>query len=118
MMIFHEMVILLSVTFIILLPLLAKNLRFSLYFRQPKSTLQQQVSHENDQRINESKKFLHDSIPHLARNTSIDIMLTIVTVSRNRHQSENYQPQYLTQVTARTLELIHNVPIDKNVKVK
>lgn len=83
-------------------------------FREPKDILQEEIMTNNDERIVESKHYL-SSLNQSSFGTnlrevpdSVYIALTVVTVSRNRHQTDNYKPQYLTQVMARILRLLEN----------
>jgi hypothetical protein len=105
-----------GVTFLVVLPIVCKNLMFSIYFLQTveqKDTLQESMTHENDRRIKEGRRYLKQRPARADDNDGskwtkgeVDVLFTIVTTSRNRNRSNRYQPQYLTQTLARLLELL------------
>lgn len=71
---------------------------------------------ENNKRIEDATAFLkkvsdarsqldgHQNVSHA------DIGITIITVSRNRHRLDNYEPKYLTQVVAKFMKAIEETP--------
>lgn len=47
--------------------------------------------------LNETK--LHHMLGHALHNsTGVDVAISVITVSRNRHRVDSYKPRYLTQV--------------------
>lgn len=68
---------------------------------------------ENDRRIEDANMFLkkigNSSLTsgqvHRTDN-HVDVGITIITMSRNRHRLDNYEPKYLTQVASKFLKAI------------
>lgn len=99
------------VTFFIGLPLLSLRYRYTAFdtlWRKEKSQAQKLMRNVNDQRIAEAQSFLakYDGRGKLAQESQISVGITIITVSRNRHMLDQYEPKYLTQVVGKSLQLL------------
>ncbi|XP_056006461.1 post-GPI attachment to proteins factor 4-like [Ostrea edulis] len=100
------------VTFFIALPLLSLKHRYTVYDRlwhKEKSHTQELMRNVNNQRISEAKNFITQyeiSRGELSIQKPVDVGITVITVSRNRHKLDQYEPKYLTQVVSKSLQLI------------
>ncbi|CAI9718775.1 Hypothetical predicted protein [Octopus vulgaris] len=128
-----HLVILYSVTFFLILPTLCHKLPFSVYYHAghaDKDDGIRKFNDENDERLKLSRNFLKNAFSSMKRlpnsplvtsklnfpedaltlfgqpRLKVDIALTIITVSRNRHKFNNYEPHYLTQAVWRYMELL------------
>jgi len=109
MLIGRRIALLYAVTFLLILPVLFRNVRHSaFYLFLDKTVLQELMKNANSQRIVEAEKYfssLNNSgvIEHseahgnVTSDEAVTVALTIVTVSRNRHEIDSYEPKYLTQ---------------------
>ena len=103
---YPELALLWLMTFCITLPYLCAQNRDSIYFNLSKEALQDKMIAENDYRVKRGKTVIGDKHYSSQKNTSVDVLITIITVSRNRNQPGGYQPQYLTQTASQIQELI------------
>ncbi|GAB1598902.1 transmembrane protein 246-like, partial [Argonauta hians] len=137
-------VVLYSSTFLILLPVLCHKLPFSVYYMTGYTDTADGISKfnaENDKRLNFANGFLKtvftkmehlpnspwvtsDFIPEVTYSpfenlkSKVDIAITIISVSRNRHKFDSYEPRYLTQVVGQYLQLFQNSESHrKNIKL-
>ena len=92
------------------------RLQYSLFFIKDAFDHNQakvEMRRENTQRIEEANTYfkmlnqtkLHRILGGAHRGSSLDIVISIVTVSRNRHRIDSYEPKYLSQVLATLLKL-------------
>jgi len=98
-----------AVTFLLILPILFHDVRHSaFYLHLNKTILKQLMKNANSHRIAQAEKYfslLNSSgtfvqhVPHssVASDHVVTVALTIITVSRNRHEIDSYEPKYLTQ---------------------
>jgi len=105
----RRIVLLYAVTFLLILPVLFHDVRHSLFFMHlNKSVLQQLMKTENSQRIAQAENYFFalnnsgviercEAFSNITSNEDINVALTIITVSRNRHKINSYEPKYLTQ---------------------
>lgn len=102
-----------------LLPLVCHNLKYSVYYLNTfadKNEAKDAMRADNTQRLTEAKRYiqmldqtkLHRMLGHEHKGKELDVVISIVTVSRNRHKIDSYEPRYLTQVVSRLLYLMHN----------
>ena len=71
---------------------------------------------ENDQRLREANNFISHYRENrafslalkLTEDVPLDIAVTIITVSRNRHKFDSYEPRYLTQALLEYIKLIEH----------
>ena len=128
----RDIFLLFLVTFGVTLPCLSLNLRHTIYDRViPKNEAREKniMMKENTERFNMSAAYLKRldktgeyktlmlnlEKPILTENPSrsfsngmnATLAVTIITVSRNRHTVENYEPKYLTQTLASFLRLLN-----------
>ncbi|XP_060068279.1 post-GPI attachment to proteins factor 4-like [Ylistrum balloti] len=106
------------VTFCVILPIICLHLRHSLYYLLWEKNVakgRDRMRADNNKRIEEANEYLkkvsdartlHE--PNVGHETMnhIDVGITIITVSRNRHRLDNYEPKYLTQVVAKFMKAI------------
>lgn len=104
-----------GVTFLVVLPILCKDVIYSvfyLYTLDQKDKRLDSMVHANDHRIKQARNFFKkrhvDEMEHLVHTMTkqVDVLFTVLTTSRNRNRPNRYQPQYLTQTLARLLELL------------
>ncbi len=106
------------VTFFIVLPIPCHKLRYSVYYQRAANVkyAQEELRKENDERLrqaNQYLKMLTDSKLHSmlekgrVNESEPDIAVTVISVSRNRHKVDSYEPRYLTQVVWKLLSLLH-----------
>lgn len=99
-----------AVTFLLILPSLLHDVRHSaFYLHVNKTVLQQFMKNANSQRVVQAEKYfsLLNSSGMLSEHVQqssiasydqvITVALTVITVSRNRHEIDKYEPKYLTQ---------------------
>ena len=103
------MALLYAVTFLLILPVLFHNVRYSaFYLHLNKTVLQEWMRNANSRRIVEAENYFsllnnsavikqNETHSKDAADEAVTVALTIVTVSRNRHQIDSYEPKYLTQ---------------------
>jgi len=101
----RRIALLYAVIFLLIFPVLFHNVRHSLfYIPVNKTVLQKLMKTENSQRIAQAENYF--SLLNNSRvieetgahsNYAITVALTILTVSRNRHKIDAYEPKYLTQ---------------------
>lgn len=128
----RHLVALYVVTFAVVLPIVCHDLHHSVYFREWTTEVEGKklLREENNQRLAEAVKYLQyynqsKSQPLWRTNQDgrpVDVAITIVTVSRNRHMVDSYEPRYLTQVVSRFVELsqdpeLHTYPLTINMSV-
>ncbi|XP_067656394.1 post-GPI attachment to proteins factor 4-like [Haliotis asinina] len=106
------------ITFFLVLPLLCRDLRHSVYNFRSKSSNQEvkRLRRENDERLvkngpivqmyAEASSKSNTSAP-LLYSENIDVGITVVTVSRNRQPKGGYRPRHLTQILGRLVDLIN-----------
>src|SRR4051812_18764861 len=109
--------ILTVVTFLIILPVCLRSVQNSLYFMQLNKTYaEQDLITKNSERLHDAEQFFQLLSPFQLRSifnetvgdsNSSKIVLSIITVSRNRHQIDSYEPKYLTQVAWKVLTLLY-----------
>ena len=101
------------VTYFIGIPLLSLRYRYTALdplWHKEKSQAQTFMRSVNDHRISEALAFLtkyNHVMSDSSNQTQTDVGITIITVSRNRHKLDQYEPKYLTQVVGKSLELLH-----------
>ncbi|XP_071170483.1 post-GPI attachment to proteins factor 4-like [Mytilus edulis] len=100
-------------TFLIVLPIFCYRLRFSFYsliLRQSKPEGRRILTEENNERLNFSDEFIKKlQIKNkLESGVKIDVGISIISVSRNRHSFDEYEPRYLSQVVAYFLDQLQN----------
>ena len=103
-------------TFAVVLPIICQNMRFSLFFREGDQNVERQRQQKlNDRRLMEAYRFFHDyqslstAINNQKSNSSkhsIDVVISIITVSRNQHKFNNYEPKFLSQIVWKFLSLL------------
>lgn len=96
-----------------MLPAFCYRLRFSFYsliLRQSKPEGRRILTEENNERLNFSDEFIKKlQIKNkLESGVKIDVGISIISVSRNRHSFDEYEPRYLSQVVAYFLEQLQN----------
>lgn len=101
--------VLYAVTFLIVLPNLLRNVRYSLFYaRLDSDVLLNLTKSMNSDRIAQAENYfssLNSSgmqdgcVAHtiVESDVAVTVALTVITVSRNRHEIDNYEPKYLTQ---------------------
>jgi len=100
--------VLYAVTFLVILPILFHDDQHSAFYLHNKIVLRKLMKTVNSHRILQAEEYfsvLNDSgtfnqtLPHggSVSGDSVTVALTIVTVSRNRHEIDRYEPKYLTQ---------------------
>lgn len=109
-------------TFFVVLPILSSQLHFSWYSLIQKRNIdkdRENMRQENNARLKDAISYLdlitasakHDIPPYVsanfARRNKTDVGITIITVSRNHHDFDTYQPRYLTQNVAFFLRLFN-----------
>lgn len=101
---FKHWVCLCLFTFLVVLPTLCFHLRFSVYskmFKDNRTEGQMLLNRENDKRIKFTNRFLKNRSYQMSQvGETIDVGISIISVSRNRHGIDNYEPKYLSQVIA------------------
>ncbi|XP_046572588.1 post-GPI attachment to proteins factor 4-like isoform X2 [Haliotis rubra] len=114
-----QIFLLYALTFLVFLPLICVNLRHSLYHLRLHDAEEEErrLITENDLRLVENeqivKKYNESVIKNsqsgpLLHSEDVDVGITVITVSRNRHRKGGYKPKYLTQVVGRLLGLLNN----------
>ncbi|XP_071089859.1 post-GPI attachment to proteins factor 4-like isoform X1 [Haliotis cracherodii] len=122
-----QIILLYALTFLVFLPLICVNLRHSLYHLRLHDADEEEthLMTENDKRLVENgqiiKKYNESVIQNSQSGPSLhsedmDVGITVITVSRNRHRKGGYRPQYLTQVVGRLLGLLNSTA--KHSKLK
>ena len=98
-----------AVTFLLILPMLFHDVRHSaFYLHLNKTAITELMKNANSRRIVQAEKYFsllnhsraldqHEPQSRSASGKVINVALTIITVSRNRHQIDSYEPKYLTQ---------------------
>ena len=127
----RDVVLLSLLTFGVLIPCFSFNLRHTIYdsiFHKNEARAKSKLIKENSERLNFSSTYLKSlnetgdyrnlklnltdyflrlkSFPKATNVVNTSIAVTIITVSRNRHTIENYEPKYLTQTLAAFLKLL------------
>lgn len=109
MLIGRRLALLYAVTFLLILPVLFHNVRYSaFYLHLNKTVLQEWMRNVNSQRIVKAENYFsllnnsgvtkqNETHSKVASDEAVTVALTVVTVSRNRHQIDSYEPKYLTQ---------------------
>ena len=98
-----------AVTFLLILPIIFHNARHSaFYLHLNKTVLKESMKNANTLRIVQAEKYFSSLNgsglfnQHIPSSTivanRVTVALTIITVSRNRHEIDNYEPKYLTQI--------------------
>ena len=104
------------VTFLVILPILCRNLRFSWYFFLTSKTSAlalEDLKLDNNARLREAERFLRETriSPDVYTRVSVDIAITVITVSRNRHVIDTYEPKFLTQVIHKYLQMKEDMKV-------
>ncbi|KAK3094554.1 hypothetical protein FSP39_003327 [Pinctada imbricata] len=106
---------LIAVTFLVVLPVFSFKLKFSIYYPlwpRNKVLKQTEMRKENDDRLKEAETYLSQVRTKQSRfgepSGPVDLVICIITVSRNRHVFDSYEPKYLTQVVSRFSYLLEN----------
>lgn len=109
------------ITFVVVFPVLCFILRNSFCaLRYDEDAKKQFLLMENSRRLEEAERYfemldktkLHQMLRHFnnaERRDGLSIALTVITVSRNRHKVDDYEPNYLTQVIWKFLMLLHSI---------
>lgn len=107
------------VTFVVIFPVLCFMLRNSFCsLRYDEGAKKRFLLTENSRRLEEAQHYfemldrtkLHQMLQqfnNVRRQDTLSIALTVITVSRNRHKVDEYEPNYLTQVIWKFLMLLH-----------
>ena len=107
-----------AVTFFLILPILFHDVRHSAFYLHPnKTALKELMKKANSDRIIQAEKYFSllqssgtfdQDKPHggNASEEAVNVALTVVTVSRNRHEIDSYEPKYLTQTMWRFHSLL------------
>ncbi|XP_067656327.1 post-GPI attachment to proteins factor 4-like isoform X2 [Haliotis asinina] len=114
-----QIVLLYALTFLVFLPLICINLRHSLYHLRLHDAEEEETRlvTENDLRLVENEEIIKKYNESVIQNSQsgptlhsedVDVGITVITVSRNRHRKGGYKPKYLTQVVGRLLGLLNN----------
>ncbi|OWF51417.1 transmembrane protein 246-like [Mizuhopecten yessoensis] len=110
------------ITFCVVLPIICLHLQHSWYYLLWKKNVDRGRDHmrmDNNKRIEEANDFLKKfsdarTLNELGKGREngnhVDVGITIITVSRNRHRLDNYEPKYLTQVVTKFLKAIEETP--------
>ena len=121
---FQHMVYLYGFTFFVILPLICYQLPHSIYHIQSTNHVQRQEFERkiNDKRIEFAENYfrllnrtmihgmlqsLQSGKDHRIVNARLDLVISIISVSRNRHRLDLYEPKYLSQVAATLLSLLN-----------
>jgi len=113
----RRVAVLYAVTFLIILPILFHDDHHSAFCLHDKTVLKKLMKTANSDRIVQAEKYfstLNDSgtikpnVPYggSSSDNTVTVALTIVTVSRNRHEIDSYKPKYLTQTLWRFHSLL------------
>jgi len=113
----RRFIILFSVTFLLFLPSIffhVKNTEFFQKYGYKDTTAKDNMQMENTKRLRSAEQYfdmlektkLHDMLRHTG-SSNHTIALTIITVSRNRHAIDAYEPKYLTQVVWQFISQLH-----------
>lgn len=109
------------ITFFVIMPIVCFNMKNSLYFvKHNEIGMQQFLREKNSERINEAQHYFEmldqtklnpilQSFNSDQRAGSLRIAIMIITVSRNRHKIDSYEPMYLTQVVWKFLSLLQGI---------
>ena len=114
-------VVLYFITFLVVFPVLCFLLRNSFCsLRYDEAARKRFLLTENSRRLEEAQRYfemldrtkLHQMLQHynnVQGRDTLSIALIIITVSRNRHQIDSYEPNYLTQVVWKFLMQLHAI---------
>jgi hypothetical protein len=120
----RRLTILYVVTFFLILPYLCSNLKYSVFYSIHNETQAKDfLVLENSKRLGRAEeyfKMLYNSnaqdaqqksvvtalVDHDRTSAPITVALTVITISRNRHKIDSYEPKYLTQAVWRFLTLL------------
>lgn len=96
-------------TFLIILPICCCNLRYSVYsllWKKDVDEGRRLLKLENTERLKIADNFLRMYKKNVKydQKGNIDVGISIITVSRKRNKSDEYEPKYLTQVVANFLQ--------------
>jgi len=109
------------VTFFLIFPYLFSNVRYSSFYTIGNATQAvDRLTRDNTKRIELAEQYfqklnrlghavrtsLDDRVAEPKKETPTRIALTVITVSRNRHAINKYEPKYLTQIIWKYLVLI------------
>lgn len=110
-----------TLTFLLVLPVLCRDLKYSVYFTKGENyteSTERELRAANTERVQIAKQFLTG---YTAGNWSVNghprVALTIITVSRNRHKVDEYEPYYLTQVVAHFLHFMQETSLPLNLTI-
>lgn len=102
------------ITFSVVLPIIGYNVKHSWYRYLWKSRLTaqgnvDQARTRNDVRIHEARRYFKTYKPTVMQQKQpFDVGISIITISRNRHRLDNYEPFYLTQAVSTFLRILNN----------
>ncbi|XP_064602800.1 post-GPI attachment to proteins factor 4-like [Liolophura sinensis] len=111
--ILKHLLVLYLVTFLLILPVLCFKLRFSVYHIRPRPEEAEKnyMKAENNERVKQAVKTIEAhraSLTHAPEDSSaVDVAITIITLSRNRHKFGSFEPKYLSQAVSSYLQLLH-----------
>ena len=108
--------VLYGLTYLIILPLICVDLQHSVYFIKPKNLLPMQTNMKkwNVERVENSKKYLQlfrkNTVSNFALNQtfSSDVVIGIISKSRDGFVGKTANPQYLTQSVASFLKILND----------
>lgn len=118
----RRFVVLYLVTFFFILPGMFSNVRYSAFYSVGNATQAvERFTKENTQRIELADEYFRsvnqsgqsvltgygDTVTDEDGKSAVNVALTIITVSRNRHSIDAYEPRYLSQVVWKYLVLMH-----------
>lgn len=113
-------ILLLVLTFLVILPTFCFRLRFSLYSLLWKKNVTQGrkiLRQENNERLKFADSFFStlENKSEYFGSGNVDVGISIITVSRNRHAFDKYEPRYLTQVLS---YFLHQIQQNKNLNLR
>jgi len=116
-----------AITFLLILPILFHDVRHStFYLYLNKTAIKESMKNANSRRIVQAETYfsmlnssgtfkqhvLHSSF---GTNHTVTVALNIITVSRNRHQIDSYEPKYLTQTVWKFHSVLQRWPLHIDV---
>ncbi|XP_070532668.1 post-GPI attachment to proteins factor 4-like [Ptychodera flava] len=116
-------VIVYSVTFSIVLPILCQRLPYSRYFMPNKDQDFQLVLEANDNRIKASESYLKTLDPastlgkYSLGSEAVHIVVGVVTVARTKNRHKDISPKYLTQTLSRVEQGLRRQNFGHNNKI-
>lgn len=121
----YQFLLLYIVTFLVVLPIICRNLQFSVYnFTKMDSKYgRDRMVKENQVRftqIEQKRKYVQktDLFEKMWKLQKPDLIITVITTLRRPLDGENYKPNYLTQVVWKMLWLIYRAQKTKTFDLK